>query len=53
MAGERRDRHQLDRVHAEVAQVVEPPDGGLEGALGGERAHVQLVDHQLAHRRHG
>ncbi len=49
-AWERRDRHQLDRVHAEVTQVVQPPDGGVEGALRGERADVQLVDHRSVQR---
>ena len=29
--------------------MVEPPDGGVEGALGGERADVQLVDHRAEH----
>ena len=41
------DRHQLDRGHAELREPVELPDRGLEGALGAERADVQLVDQQL------
>ena len=40
------DRHQLDQVDADRAQVVELPDRGVEGAVGGERADVQLVDHR-------
>ncbi len=40
------DRHHLDEVDAEVDEVVEPLDRGVEGAVGGERADVQLVDHR-------
>ncbi len=43
-AVERVDRHQLDQRHAQLHQVVEPIDGREQRALGGERAHVQLVD---------
>ena len=42
--GERGDRHELDDVDAEVDEVVEPADGGVQGALGRERADVQLVE---------
>ena len=49
-AGERRHRHQLHRVHTEVAQVVKPPDGRVEGALGGKGADVQFVDHRAVQR---
>jgi hypothetical protein len=48
--GKRRHRHQLDGVHAEVAQLIEPPDSGVERALGRERADVQLVDHRSGQR---
>ena len=40
------DRHHLDEVDAEVDEVVEPLDRGVEGAAGGEGADVQLVDHR-------
>jgi len=50
LTGKRRHRHQLDGVHAEVAQLIEPPDGGVERALGRERADVQLVDHRAGQR---
>ena len=43
-ARERGDRHQLDQVDAELAQVVQPFDGRVEGALRGEGADVQLVE---------
>ena len=43
-AGELGDRHQLDRRHAELGQRGEVRDRALEGALGRERADVQLVD---------
>ncbi len=42
---ERVHRHQLDEVDAEFGQVVEPADGGVQRALGGEGADVHLVDH--------
>jgi hypothetical protein len=48
--GERRHRHQLDRVHAQVTQVIQPPDGVVERALRGERAEMQLVDHRSVQR---
>ena len=41
----RRHGHQLDDVDPEVDQVLQPPLRGVEGALGGERPDVQLVDH--------
>ena len=37
-------RQYLDEVHAEIYQVIEPLNRGLEGARRGERADVQLVD---------
>ncbi len=43
-------RHQLDHVHAQLAEVVETADGGVERALRGERADVHLVDHRTAQR---
>ncbi len=44
LPGERVHRQQLDGADPEVDEVVEFPDGGVEGALVGERADVQLVD---------
>jgi hypothetical protein len=38
------DRQHLDEVDAERDQVVEPVDGGVERAVGGEGADVHLVD---------
>src|SRR5664280_582458 len=35
---------QLDHVDAKSDQVVQPRDGGVQGALGGKGADVQLVD---------
>ena len=35
----------IDQVHAEVPQVGQFLDGGVEGAAGGKRADVQFVDH--------
>ncbi len=52
VAREGRDRHQLDRGHAELPQARQPVDRRLEGALGREGPDVELVHHQLA-RRHG
>ena len=46
-AGELGDRHQLDGVHPQVGEVVEAPDHAVEGPLGAEGAHVQLVDDRL------
>ena len=43
-AVDRVDRHQLDEVDPEAAQVVEAGERGVEGALRRERADVQLVD---------
>jgi hypothetical protein len=44
-AGELGDRHHLDRGDAEFAQSGKVTDRGVEGALGGERADVHLVEH--------
>ena len=47
------DRQHLDQVDAQLGEVVEPPDRGVERARLGERADVQLVEHaagQLAAR---
>ena len=49
-AAERVDRHQLDEVDAEVDEVVELVDRRVEGAVGGERADVQFVDHRALDR---
>ena len=45
-AVERVDRHQFDEVDAEVHQVVQLVDGGVESTRFGERAGVQFVDHR-------
>ena len=37
-------RHEFDDVDAQLSQVAQPGDGAVQGALGGERAHVELVD---------
>jgi hypothetical protein len=49
-AGKGADRHHLDQVDTELDQVVEPGGGGVEGALGGEGADVQLVQHAAGQR---
>ncbi len=46
-AGELRDRHDLDRRHAEFDQVVECGHRPCEGALLGERPDVQFVEDPL------
>ena len=38
------DRHQLDKIHADVHQVVQFGDRRIEGAVGSERADVQFID---------
>ncbi len=50
-AGELRDRQELQGANAQRDEVVEPDDGGVEGALGGERPDVTLVDDPVAERR--
>ncbi len=40
--------HDLYGIHAQLFEVRQLVVHGHEGPLGGERAHVQLVDHQLA-----
>ena len=47
-AAHRVDRHQLDQVDAEGAQVAEPPERRVERPLSGERPDVELVDHRAA-----
>ena len=49
--GEGRDRHDLDRGHAEVAQLGQHAGSRREGSFVGERADVELVDHELLDRR--
>jgi hypothetical protein len=46
-SGAIRDRHELDRGHAELGEVVEPLAGGVQSARVRERAQVQLVEHRL------
>ena len=46
-AAEAGQRHQLDQGHPQLGAVVESGDGRVEGALGRERANVQLIDHCL------
>ena len=48
--GEIGDRHQLDGRHPEIGQVVESIRHAPEGALGSERADVELVDGDLVPR---
>ena len=50
-AGELRDRHELDGVDAQVEEVVEACDRGVERAFWCERADVQLVDDCRAERK--
>ena len=50
-ARELADRHHLDRRDAELAQLAQVRDRGLERALGREGADVQLVEDELADRR--
>ena len=38
--GEGGQGHELDDVDAQLGQVIEPGDGAVQGALGGEGAHV-------------
>ena len=42
-----RDRHELDRGHAQAHEVVQPLDRRVERAFRRERADVQLVNHRL------
>ena len=46
--GEGRHGHEFDDVDAQVTQVSQPADRGVEGPLGRERADVQLVGHGTA-----
>jgi hypothetical protein len=48
VARELGDGHELDMRDAELGQRREPARGGLERALGGEGADVQLVEHGVA-----
>ena len=50
-ARKRRDRHQLDHVDAQVGQMLQVRDGGIEGAFDSEGADVQLVGHRALQRR--
>ena len=51
-AGELINRHQFDMRHAQIYQMVQFPDDAVECALGGEGAHVKLVnDPRLQGRR--
>ena len=49
-AGELGDRHHLDRRDAELRERGQVLDRGVERALAGERADVQLVDHERGQR---
>lgn len=44
--GEGAQRHQLDVGDAQFLQMAEPVGGRVQRALGGVRAHVQLVQHR-------
>src|SRR5215210_3664916 len=50
LAREGRDRHQLDRCDAELAQLAQARDDAVEGAHGTERADVELVDDEIVER---
>src|SRR5439155_18083234 len=50
LAREGRDRHQLDRGHAELAEAAQAWEDAVERPLVAERADVQLVDVELAER---
>ncbi len=47
IAGELRHRHDLHGRDAQLAQLVQTADDGLERPLRGERADVQLVENQV------
>jgi hypothetical protein len=46
-AGELADRHQLDGGDPQLPQLAQVRDDRLEGAFGGERADVQLVEDEV------
>src|SRR4051795_2560649 len=50
LARKGRDRHQLDRGHAELAQAAQPRHDAVERPLLAERADMQLVDHEVVER---
>ena len=50
LARKLRNRHQLDRGHAELRELAEVGDHALECALRRERPHVELVDHEILER---
>ena len=50
-AGKLGDRHELDRGDAQVAQRRQLVHDAVEGAGGGERPDVQLVEHEVGHGR--
>ena len=53
-AGKRRDRHHLDRGHAELRERAQVPDRRVERPLLGERPDVELIEHELVEcRTHG
>ena len=47
-SGEVGHRHDFDGVDAEVDEMAQALDGGIEGALGRERPDVHLVEHRAA-----
>ncbi len=49
-AGERAERHQLHVGDAQIRQVLQPRRGRVQGALGRERADVQLVEDRARQR---
>ena len=49
-AGKLGHRHELDRRHAQLHQLGQMRHDGLERAGARERAHVQLVDHEIGRR---
>ena len=51
VAGERRDRHDLDVGDSQLGEVAEARDGAVEGALSGEGSDMHLVDDGTGERR--
>jgi len=49
-AGERRDRHELDRRDAELAETGETREDAVKRPGVAERPDVELVDHKLVER---
>ena len=46
-----RNRHQFDRIHTQVLNIIQPVNNTLEGAFGGVIIHPDLIDDQVLARR--